>query len=90
MKAFRNSAIALTVIGGLALFAAPASANPMTNHQTFIGDSAKSSGVTDVGWRRYYRRHWAGPAYLDYGPRYYDGPGLFYDGPGPDFSVGIY
>ena len=51
-KAFRNSAIALTLMGGVALFAGPASANPMTKHQILLGDSSKL-GLTDVGWRRH-------------------------------------
>jgi hypothetical protein len=89
MKTFRNSAIALTIIGGVALFAVPASANPVTNHQTLFGDSSKSVGVTDVGWRRHYR-HWGPPAYYEYGPPAYYRPGLSYYDPGPDFSVGIY
>ena len=66
-KAFRNSAIALTLMGGVALFAGPASANPMTKHQILLGDSSKPVGLTDVGWRRHYR-YWGPPPYYWYGP----------------------
>ena len=59
-KAFRNSAIALTLMGGVALFAGPASANPITKHQILLGDSSKPVGLTDVGWRRHYR-YWGPP-----------------------------
>ena len=91
-KAFRNSAIALTLIGGVGLFAAPVSADPITKHQIFLGDSSKPLGLTDVGWRRHYR-YWGPPPYYwygpyAYGPAYY-GPGLSYY-PGPAFAVGIY
>ena len=61
-KAFRNSAIALTLMGGVALFAEPASANPMTKHPILLGDSSKPVGLTDVGWRRHYR-YWGPPPY---------------------------
>ena len=71
-KAFRNSAIALTLMGGVALFAGPASANPMTKHQILLGDSSKL-GLTDVGWRRHYR-YWGPPPYYWYGPYAYGRP----------------
>jgi hypothetical protein len=83
-KTFRNSAIALTIIGGAALFAMPASANPVT-HDTSLKEVSKSVGLTDVGWRRHYR-HWGPPAYYAPPPAYgYYGPRFY--GPGPGFSV---
>jgi hypothetical protein len=81
---FRNSAIALTIIGGAVLFAVPTSATPVIR-DTSLNEVSKSVGLTDVGWRRHYR-HWGAPAYYAPPPAYgYYGPRFY--GPGPGFSL---
>lgn len=83
---FRNSAIALAILSGAALFALPTSANPVTP-DTSLGEVSKSAGLTDVGWRRDYRR-WGPQAFYDLPPAYgYYGPGYYRRGPGFSFYI---
>jgi hypothetical protein len=95
-KTMITGAAALTFLGGAALFSAPASAATITT-TAYAGGTA-SAKLTEVGWRRYYRRHVVPPAYGYYGPDYYAPPAYYapraYYGPPPayyeDYGPAVY
>ena len=99
----RNSAIALGLLGGVAMMPAAASAGSIHDNGNF-GGSWNRIGPTDVGHRRHYGyRNYGYRSYGYYAPRYYApyyaprhyGPAYSYYAPyrygyyGPGFSFGI-
>jgi len=93
-KIMKHGVLALTLLGGAALFAAPAVANSLNDEGDF-GGGYRITVRGETGPERYdYVRHGTfrpyhyGPAYsYGYGPRW-GGPAYYY-GPGPGVGVGI-
>ena len=102
----RNSAIALGLLGGVAMMPAAASAGSIHDNGNF-GGSWNRIGPTDVGHRRHYGyRNYGYRSYGYYAPRYYApyyaprhyGPAYSYYapyrygyyGPGVSFGFGVF
>jgi len=102
MKAtLKGCAIAVALLGTVALAAPPASANSLHNEGNFGGTWSRIAPSSSYGYRRhtgrvaplhgYYGGHAYAPYYRApyYGPGYY-GPGFAVRGPGFGVGVGIY
>ena len=100
-KTIRQGTLALVLIGGIALLAAPASANSIHNNGHFGGSWSRIGPGGPERHHRYARRYYdrgytRGYAY-GYGPRAYYGAPYGYYGDyapgigvwGPGFGVGI-
>ncbi len=102
MKAtLKGCAIAVTLLGAVALAAPPASANSLHNEGNFGGTWSRIAPSSSYGYRRHAGRvaplhgYYGGYAYAPYyrAPYYgrgYYGPGFAVRGPGFGVGVGIY